>query len=53
MILELENAFNKEIDIISENSYTRDLTNEISESGILAKKRFYNNILKEKRLIYS
>ena len=49
---ELNEAFEKKIDIISENTYTRDMYKEVSEEGIKAKESFYNNIKSERKLIY-
>ncbi len=49
---ELNEAFEKNIDLISENSYTRDMYNEVSEDGIKAKEYFYNEITNERKLIY-
>ena len=49
---EIEEILNKQVDIITEESYTEDIKYDKSTSLILAKKIFYNEILKERVLIY-
>lgn len=49
---ELRNLFNKNIDLVSSNIYTRDMDKEVSDDGIKAKKIIYKQILDERRVIY-
>lgn len=49
---ELKNIFKKNIDLVSNNSYTRDMDKEISKDGIKAKQLFYKEIMNERKIIY-
>lgn len=49
---DLEDKLNKKVDIVSNYSFTRDMNKEISQTGILAKQLFYNQILKERKTLY-
>lgn len=49
---ELKISLNKEVDLVSKNPYTRDLNKEISNDGIKAKELFYNDVYKERKIIY-
>ena len=49
---ELKEIFNKDIDLVSDKSYTRDMYNEASEEGIRAKEIFYNNVINERKNVY-
>ena len=48
---ELENALEKEIDIVFEESYTEDIKNIKNKFLLKAKEVFYDNILKERVVI--
>ncbi len=48
---ELEKALNKKIDVIIEETYTQEITNE-NKYGKLAKKIFYEEIQKDRRILY-
>ena len=48
---ELENALEKEIDIVFEESYTEDIKNIKNKFLLKAKEAFYGNILKERVVI--
>ena len=49
---ELKDIFGKNIDLVSNNTYTRDMDKEISKDGIRAKEFFYKNVVKERKIIY-
>lgn len=49
---DLENALQKEVDIVFEESYTEDIKHIKNKSLIKAKKIFYDAILKERVSIY-
>lgn len=49
---ELKETFDKNIDLVSDNIYTRDMNTEVSEDGIKAKQIFYKEICNERKLIY-
>lgn len=49
---ELKNEFKKNIDLVSNNIYTRDMNKEISKDGIKAKELLYSQIINERKVIY-
>lgn len=49
--VELEKALNKKIDVIIEETYTKEIMNE-NKYGKLAKEIFYKEIKKDRRLLY-
>ena len=48
---ELEKALNKKIDIIIEETYTKEIMNE-NKYGKLAKEIFYKEVQKDRRILY-
>lgn len=48
---ELEKALNKKIDIVIEETYTKELESE-NKYGKLAKEIFFNEVLKDRRVLY-
>ena len=49
---DLEDTLKIKVDIISENSYTKELNKEASDAGIKAKEIFYKNVVNDRKLIY-
>ena len=49
---ELKSIFKKNIDLVSNNIYTRDMNKEISNDGVKAKQIIYNQIINERKNIY-
>ena len=48
---ELKQVLNKEVDVVIEETYTKELMNE-NKYGKLAKELFYEQVQKDRRVLY-
>lgn len=49
--IELEKLLNKKIDVVIEETYTKEISNE-NKYGKLAKELFYKQVINDRRVLY-